>query len=420
MAVMANHSAVDLTIVVLSILAALGAWHVARRRCSRTSSPEKKQIPGEWTPVPFHYPDFDAWHDFDLHTTKPTPYRPFRWGGYPINMGIRPMAWDSWIELDNQYVEYLEIRKARVASRGDKVVRTLPGAENAALEVCTELASYLAKRYPQVFQVQRVHDKGGLGEGDSIVGANGGRIKTIEIIPTGDKWDLDIDDPMMVAGLLADDVAIMVEGADGKFYLHAGSICVPGSWRFTDKIGLPLADIHLRGNVYKYKEKLQFSMDRFFTKLTPEKAVVRNNYSFQIGPDLTWLDNHHGSEDLFDERTKIPVPGSQTDWKPVAPVTDVSEIYFRSERQTLRRMPKTGCVCFTIRTYIHPVAELALEPGVPGRLASAIRGWDEAVAHRKGKELYADVMLPWLDDLHQKQLDAGVVDATDQSSHYPF
>lgn len=26
--------------------------------------------------------------------------------------------------------------------RGDKVVRTLPGAERAALEVCTELASY--------------------------------------------------------------------------------------------------------------------------------------------------------------------------------------------------------------------------------------------------------------------------------------
>ena len=29
-----------------------------------------------------------------------------------------------------------------IISRGDKAVRTLPGAEKAALEVCTELASY--------------------------------------------------------------------------------------------------------------------------------------------------------------------------------------------------------------------------------------------------------------------------------------
>jgi Haem-dependent oxidative N-demethylase, alpha subunit-like len=140
----------------------------------------------------------------------------------------------------------------------------------------------VAKRYPQVFRVHRVSDDGDLGGGDSIVGNDGGRVKTIEILPTGDKWDLDVDDPMTVAGLLADDIAIMVEGDDGRYYMRAGSICVPGafiwifssfvcdrrnsilgSWRLVDKIGLPLADIHLKGNVYKYKEVLQFSMDRW-------------------------------------------------------------------------------------------------------------------------------------------------------------
>jgi len=124
-------------------------------------------------------------------------------------------------------------------------VQTLPGAHRAALEVCTELASYckwadgsldqatsyflsVAKRYPAVFRVQRAHDKGGLGQGDSIVGKSEGRVKTIEIIPTGDKWDLDVDDPMTVAGLLADDLGVMMEGSDGRYYLQAGSICVPG------------------------------------------------------------------------------------------------------------------------------------------------------------------------------------------------
>ncbi|KAF8588266.1 hypothetical protein K439DRAFT_1645571 [Ramaria rubella] len=331
----------------------------------------------------FAYPDFKAWIEFDVHTTKPIAYRPFRRGpNYSVTMGIRSMPWDSWIELDNT---------------GEKAIRTLPGAEKAALEVCTELVSYLAKRYPHIFKVTRVHDRGGLGGGDSIVGKEGGRVKTVEILPTGDKWDLDVDDPMTIAGLLAEDLAIMVEGGDGQYYLRAGAICVPGFWRLEDKIGLPLKDIHLKGGVYQYKEKLQLSLDRFFRKLPVDRPVLRNN----IDDNLAWANIHHGNEDDFDQSTHMP-------------------LYFRSERQSLRRMPKTGCICFTIRTYFHRVTEIVAEPGVPGRLAAAIRSWPEPIAQAKGKALFADAMLPWLDNLHQKQIDAGVANTEENPDSYPY
>ena len=55
------------------------------------------------------------------------------------------------------------------------------------------------------------------------------------------------------------------------------------------------------------------------------------------------------------------------------PIIDGRQVYFRTERQTLRRLPRTGCILFTIRTYLSPITELATEPGVPGRLAEAIR-----------------------------------------------
>ncbi|KAF8529912.1 hypothetical protein JB92DRAFT_3106604 [Gautieria morchelliformis] len=377
----------------------------------------------EWTPVDFVYPEFVALTDFDVHTTKPIRYRPFRYGpNYSVTMGIRTMCWDSWIELDNTYLETLELRKARARERGDKAVRTLPGAEKAALEVCTELASYLAKRYPQMFRVTRVHDQGGLGEGDSIVGKYGGRVKTVEILPTGDKWDLDVDDPMLVAGLLAEDLAIMVEGSDGQYYLRAGAICIPGFWRLEDKIGLPLKDIHLKGGVYQYKEKLQLSLDRFFRKLPVDKPVLRNNYFFQIDKDIAWASIHHGEEDRFDQSTHMPRAEALGDgkWQPPQATTDMSQVYFRSERQSLRRLPKTGCICFTIRTYFHPVTEIIEEPGIPGRLAAAVRSWPDPIAQSKGKELYADTMLPWLDSLHQKQIETGVISAEDRFDKYPY
>lgn len=62
-----------------------------------------------------------------------------------------------------------------------------------------------------------------------MVGKDGGRVKIVEILPTGDKWDLDEEDPMMVCGILADDIAILVEGSDGLYTFRAGSICVPGT-----------------------------------------------------------------------------------------------------------------------------------------------------------------------------------------------
>jgi hypothetical protein len=47
----------------------------------------------------------------------------------------------------------------------------------------------------------------------------------------------------------------------------------------------------------------------------------------------------------------------------------------RVERQTLRRLPRSGAIVFTIRVYMTPLAELG--PGEAGRLAAAIRGVKE-------------------------------------------
>ena len=74
------------------------------------------------------------------------------------------------------------------------------------------------------------------------------------------------------------------------------------------------------------------------------------------------------------------IPGhSQSKRKPKNAVTP-EMIMLRTERHTLRRLPKTGAIMFTIRTYTTPVVKLAQEPGVPSRLASAVRSWPDVVA----------------------------------------
>ncbi|KAM0746598.1 hypothetical protein T439DRAFT_329704 [Meredithblackwellia eburnea MCA 4105] len=402
---------------------------------------EKEPVWGVWSPVKFQYPKVTPWTLFDVDTTKPIPFRPFRWGpNYPINMGIRPMHWDTWIQLDSDYRKTLAIRAHRTAKQGDLATRTLPGYREQALECLLEISSFLAERYPQYYTITRRKYIAAKPEthGDSFVGEEGGAVATITNLITNEHWDFEELDrtepgwnPMKIAGLLQqDDLACMVEGSDGQYFFQAGSICTAGFWRLEDKIGLSLEDIHSRGVVPKWKEKLKFSMERFFQKMKHDKPVQRNNYFFQIDDQLGWSSNTNGPEKIFDQGNKGPVPSllaasEDPSWKAPAPTDDPNDVWFRTERQTLRRMPKTGCILFTIRTYFHKVADIANEPGVPGRMASAIRSWPEDVAKYKGSDLYTPILLPYLDDLHDKQLELGIgakdeEEQEAQTDKYPF
>lgn len=76
---------------------------------------------------------------------------------------------------------------------------------------------------------------------------------------------------------------------------------------------------------------------------------------------------------------------------------------------------------FTIRTYFHPVTEICKEPYVPGRLASAVRSWDDDVSRYKGKEMYGDVLLEYLDRKHEEQVANGLaLSEEDDIRQYPW
>lgn len=85
------------------------------------------------------------------------------------------------------------------------------------------------------------------------------------------------------------------------------------------------------------------------------------------------------------------------------------------------RLPKSGGVVFTIRTYFHPITEICKEPYVPGRLASAVRSWGDDVSKYKGKERYGDVLLEYLDRMHEEQVEGGLdLSREEEVWSYPY
>ena len=354
-----------------------------------SEKPSQKREPITFkTLTPKPYPDWS------IETTKPLPYRAFRHGPtYKVNLGLRNVPPEQWIELDNHFPRYHADKAARIKERGEKCVRTHPDAYPAAMELLEELVNYLPARYPSLYRRTPVGiDNLWSGESFNIV-----------------EHPLK-EDPMAIsARLVQDDLALMIKRPDGQYYLLAGAVLLAGFWRLSDKYGMCLSDIHTSGDVPHYRERLEGGMLRFFEHLRPDQMYGRNNYFIQVDDALPWSWSI-GSEDS-------PV----VSWGTAEKDRAVKHHMFRSERQTLRRLPRSGAVCFTIRTYFLPITEIAQEDYVPGRLASAVRSWDGTVASYKGREMYGDVLLEYLDKEHQKQLDRGLdVEKEDEVRRYPW
>ncbi|KAK9490902.1 hypothetical protein V1508DRAFT_237159 [Lipomyces doorenjongii] len=345
-----------------------------------------------WTPVDFKTPTPERYPNWDVNSTKPLPYRPFK-HNYHVTMGIRNMNWDDWIELDNEFLKYHKRKCERLAERREKLVITAPDAYDAAIELLEEFREWLPARYPTLFRRTNVG---------------------IDNLVTGESFNIverplkDNVDPMEIAAkLVQDDLAIMMPGEDGQYYLKSACILLAGFWRLADKFGMPLSEIHTSGDVPQFKEKLQMSMERFFVRMRVDKPVVRNNYFLQTDDDLGWS-TAIGPEDNDD-----------IGWDAAEHAHDITKVHFRSERQSLRRLPKSGGIVFTIRTYFVPITEIAKEPYVPGRLADGIRAWSDDVARYKGRRKFDNIVIDYLDEQHKKQLAAGL-SLEEEPSQYPF
>ena len=73
------------------------------------------------------------------------------------------------------------------------------------------------------------------------------------------------------------------------------------------------------------------------------------------------------------------------------------QLWLRVERQTLRRLPQSRAVVFTIRTLVRRLDEVAADPGVAGAMAERLREMEPGMAGYKGMPALREPLLAWLD-----------------------
>jgi hypothetical protein len=169
-----------------------------------------------------------------------------------------------------------------------------------------------------------------------------------------------------------EDMCLLTRRPDEAIYRLVGAaVAFPTDWRPADKLGRPLTALH--EPIHGYEEQLASGVDKFMAKLRPGGIYGRCNWFVSPTPALRW----------------VAEPPEQA-FAHVTPDNAGETLYVRSERQTLRKLPETGAIVFTIGVYVSPLA--GLSPENIARMAEAVATIPEPEAERRGARYFAPAL----------------------------
>lgn len=180
--------------------------------------------------------------------------------------------------------------------------------------------------------------------------------------------------PLYAAARTVADDLVLVQKTDDTWRVVALSLSAPTFFTARDVLGKSLGEIH--GPVNGFNDRFLVRLVRIFDGLRPELILQRRNWSV-VNSDAPFTP------------FSAPVRARIGD---IDPAQVGQALFTRVERQTVRRLPQTGGVLFTIRVWLTPFSDLAEDPE---RLAAFARAWRSATpdfAAYKGFHLYADLV----------------------------
>ncbi len=215
-----------------------------------------------------------------------------------------------------------------------------PDTETAALP---EKRALLARHREKVFAET---------EGSALAQAELAALVGAQDLPTG-------------ASLVSDDFCIMEKRGE-DWLLSAAVLCAPTFWSLADNIGRPVS--HLHGPVPDRlgpagAQGMAARIVRMFEAVVPGVVMERFNWTVQAGP-----------ERFTPSQAPLIARANAT------PVLEAAGLlHLRVERQTIRKLPKTGAIVFTIRISIDPLAAAFAVDGARAAFAAAWAGAQDHV-----------------------------------------
>ena len=249
-------------------------------------------------------------------------HTPYSSGKPPFSIGLTPLDLANWIEADASLAEQLALKQAILADESATAFGALDESAAGQGEVLELLGAHLPARFPSLYR----------REGAAM-----------RIFPAGRRVALEGEPPLLIASrLVQEDLLLMRRGATG-WRLVAGSLCFPSTWLLNEKLGREMAAIH--APVPGIGGRMGEMIARIFDNLQPEQPVERFNWSIYGDGELRHAQSRQEPHERFPADTPV-----------------VALAHIRVERQTLRRLPRSGDILFTVRVHADPLAALSSHP----------------------------------------------------------
>ena len=176
---------------------------------------------------------------------------------------------------------------------------------------------------------------------------------------------------------LAEDLCLLAptgNSAHNKWVLTAGFLGFPAHWSLAEKLNHPIGKIH--APVPDYDTNLENPVNRFFDKMVAGPISKRHNWTLQIDDGLFTPNRAPASLETAED---VPV-----------------RLHVRVETQTLRKLPQTGWIIFTIRTAIAPLSRWADDSEALNQLQKLTSNLSPAMRQYRGVHSYETKLKEWV------------------------
>lgn len=327
--------------------------------------------------------------NFNWEKDEPLRSYPFKDKEYKLTMGIRYIDPQEWLLVENTYLRWIEEKTKIVTNNNPKYPKgkdlnrstmfDTPEADNAIREYYDIVVKYMCDKYPMYFEQHssnQVHNK----ITDEYIPAFAGAVNPRELMH-------------YLVRTIEEDFIILLKDPTKKddkhgdeYYFKGGVFAFAAGFDPWNKFNKPLTSIH--EPIPGYEEKMKLSMNKFFARIKPGEFVTRSNFSIQTH-DKFYVDDSNKGYHLTPEQLKTPIPYESLDFE--------KQVHYRSERQVLTKLPRSGAIVFTIRTYLHPLSEFKDQPKeTRQRLIGAINGFPPDIAIYKNSVQWGEAVKRYL------------------------
>ena len=296
-----------------------------------------------------------------------------------IKMHTRKLDLNNWVKIDKTYPAQMKLKAELQKTHRDEVF--VSNYDDSAVackwELFDLLAEHLPKRFPDIFELRQ--------------GCIYNKVLNLSVSTERE----DPEDPLIRAGNLTQEDWVIIEWNEEEqgYVLTSGIVYFPMRWSLQDKFNKPISSIHTP--VKPFMEHLVTKVYDVFKKMIPDAPIWRGNWA--VFNDL------EGPLDLFTpsgslDRNEVNTPTKYEGEKTGRVLT------FRAEYQTLRKLPKTKCIVFSIRTYQRYLEDFHNFPNSDCEgLIKAIENLDEEFTIYKGANFWKDAAVTYLRHIIQSR-----------------